>query len=56
MKNIKKMKWEELQELPVEEFQKIPEEILDAAVREYEERVPQEQRRRGTHDFIVPYP
>ena len=43
MNKYESMTWEELRELPSEEFYKIPKTYLDQAVTEYYERVPPEE-------------
>lgn len=45
MNKYESMTWEELRELPSEEFYKIPKTYLDQAVTEYYERVPPEEVR-----------
>ena len=53
MNNYESMTWEELRELPSEEFYKIPKTYLDQAVTEYYERVPPEESEIFVDDSIL---
>mgnify|MGYP000760510322 CR=1 FL=1 len=52
MNKYESMTWEELRELPSEEFYKIPKTYLDQAVTEYYERVPPEESEIFVDDYI----
>ena len=53
MNKYESMTWEELRELPSEEFYKIPKTYLDQAVTEYYERVPLEESEIFVDDSIL---
>ena len=53
MNKYESMTWEELRELPSEEFYKIPKTYLDQAVTEYYERVPPEESEIFVDDSIL---
>ena len=53
MNKYESMTWEELRELPSEEFYKIPKTYLDQAVTEYYERVPPEESEIFVDDYIL---
>lgn len=53
MNKYESMTWEELRELPSEEFYKIPKKYLDQAVTEYYERVPPEESEIFVDDSIL---